>query len=125
MMLRTMILTLFALLLTHHWAIAATITFDDVPSGTLVFGHYSALYGVGFGCIPGPSDFSICTGGSGALSRSYDGNVYALAIPSPLSAPNVVTMGSNPAIAGSFNQANGLIFASFATPVNTVSISAL
>jgi len=97
MMLRTMILTLFALVLTYHRAIAATITLDDVPSATLVIGHYLASYGVGFGCIPGPPAFSICTGGNGALSQSYDGNVYALAIPSPLSAPSVVTMGSNPA----------------------------
>jgi hypothetical protein len=95
---------------------AATITFDDVASGTVINNFYAAT-GVTFACSDG-SFAGICN------SFNSDGtNVYALASSVNNSPGNVVStfpMG----FAGERENLTGTIQATFVAPVSSVSIDA-
>lgn len=94
-------------------AAAATITFDDVASGTLINTQYSAL-GVTFGCFNGTLDPNdLCTG-----------NVYAVSSPSAASPSNVLSLTSGVPLGVFTDERYGYFRANFSTGQTSVSIDA-
>lgn len=97
-------------LLAAQTALATTINFDDVASGTDIATQYSGQ-GVTFSCVS-------CSLGAGP-------SVYTDANPSAASGPNVVTLFSGSPGGAFFDARYGGIEATFATAQSTVSIDAM
>ncbi|MBI4698158.1 MAG: hypothetical protein HY758_04420 [Nitrospirae bacterium] len=100
-----------AVMLGAGSAMAATINFDDAPTGTMIDNRYS---GVTLGCFNGTvAAWNLCTGHAYAVSTSL-----------PRSFPNVIALGTATYSHRAIDTRWGYFKASFATPVNSVSIDA-
>jgi len=98
-----------------HAANAATITFDDVASGTMINTQYSSL-GVTFSCINGTTDPNdLCSGG----------NVFAVSSLSAASPSNVLSLTSGVPLGTFTDERFGYFRADFSSGQTSVSIDAL